>query len=96
MGVVADQCDVIEPILEDIIAMDFQRQRWEGSRGTRQLLAGLIEMIVVKMCITQSMDKISWLQTRTLGHQDRQQSIGSDIERHAEKHIGTPLIELAT
>ena len=47
------------------------------------------------MRIAQRMDKLPGPQPARLGHHHRQQRIGGDVERHAEKRVGTPLIQLA-
>ena len=46
------------------------------------------------MRITQGMHEIARLQVTHLGHHQRQQRIGSNIERHAEEDITAALIQL--
>src|SRR3989344_2406129 len=52
-------------------------------------------MVQINVCISQSMDKFPGFEMCYLGDHHRQKRVGCDIERHAEKHVGRPLIKLS-
>ena len=60
-----------------------------------ELRVYLLQVIHIKMRITQSMNEISRCQPDHLRYHEGQQRVGSDIEWHAKKQIGASLIELA-
>ncbi len=55
----------------------------------------MLEMIEIKMRITQRMDEIARLVAGHLRHHLREQRIRCDIEWHTKKNIGRALIQLA-
>src|SRR5712691_1593363 len=52
-------------------------------------------MILVKMQIAEGVDELTGAQPTDLRDHHREQRIGGDVERHAEKQIGAALIKLA-
>ena len=52
-------------------------------------------MVGINMDIAKRMHEVARLQAAHLGHHHRQQGIGSNVERHAQEYVGTPLIQLA-
>ena len=62
-------------------------QLWQRSRLTRQLFAGLVKMICVKMCITQYMHKLASLKTANSGDHMGQQRIRGNVEGHPQKNM---------
>src|ERR1041384_7448899 len=52
-------------------------------------------MVGVKMQVAESVDKCARLQAADLGDHEREQGIGSDVERHAQEQVGTALVKLA-
>ena len=52
-------------------------------------------MIGVEVQIAAGMDESARFQIANLGHHDRQQGIGSDIEGHTQEQIGAALVKLA-
>ena len=59
----------------------------QGIRLARELQVRLIEVVEVKMGIAKGMDKLTGLVSGDLGNHHRQQSIGSDVERHTQENI---------
>ena len=47
------------------------------------------------MCIAEGVDKVTRFQFANMCYHHEQQCVGSDIEGHAEKHVGAALVELA-
>jgi hypothetical protein len=63
-------------------------------RLARELQSGLLDVIEVKMRVSESVNEFSGLKTAHFGYHHRQQRVRGYIERHAEKDIGRPLIHL--
>ena len=66
----------------------------KGPRFPLQLLFQSIHMIQVDMGITNGVNKIASFSAGCLSHHVSQESIGGDIERHTQTHIGTALVHL--
>ena len=47
------------------------------------------------MGIAEGVDELTGRVARHLGHHLRQQGVGGDVERHAEKDVGAALVELS-
>ena len=89
---VAAQHKIIEAEVENIFDGAIERHGRQGATVAGQLLAGLIEVIRVKMCIAQRVYEITQLEPSHLRDHHCQQRIRRDIERDAEKNICAALI----
>ena len=76
-----------------IISSSFSHRR-EWSRSALQLLSQRCLMVHIHVCIANYMNELTWLVTRDVRQQNRQQRIGRDVERHAQTHIRRPLVHL--
>ena len=47
------------------------------------------------MHIAEGVDELTGLKTTYLRHHQGEKGVRGNVERHAEKHIGTALVELA-
>src|SRR4029077_18248241 len=65
-------------------------------RHSRQLLVDLLEMVGVQVTVAAGPDEFAHLEVALLRQHVREQRIGSDVERHAEKNVGAALVDLAT
>ena len=52
-------------------------------------------MVLVKMQIAEGVDEFAGAKTAHLRDHHREQRVGRDVERHAEKKIGAALVKLA-
>ena len=86
------QSEIVVGKSEYIVNLGIQRHPWQQIWIAQQLLVGLLDMISVKMRIAQCMYEIARLQPCRLRDHQRQQRVGRDVERHAEKYIGAALI----
>ena len=97
MGVVfvADHFNVLvgEPVNVHDLRVEFEC--WEGEWFSRDLETCLLEVVVVEVSITKSVDEHTGLQMAHLGHHVRQQCIGCNVEWNAKKDVGASLVELA-
>ena len=69
-----------------------------GAAGVRlppELQIGLLQMIEVQMAVAARPDELSDLKIALLREHVREQSVGGDIEGHAEQRIGAALVQLA-
>src|ERR1700748_2119239 len=78
-------------ILDIRIELHHRQRVWTAG----QLQFCLFEVVVVQMYITKGVDEFAGFQSAYLCHHQRQQGIGSDVERDAQKSIRTALIQLA-
>src|SRR5690606_40226459 len=95
MRIVAFESEILENEILDPLALGVDDQLGQWTRIAAELQPGLFEMIAVEMGIAQRMDEIADLEPGDLRDHMRQQSIGGDVERHAEERVGRALIELA-
>lgn len=62
---------------------------------TRQLETGLFEVVGVKVEVTKGVDEFARFQAGYMGDHHCQERIRGDVERHAKKQVGAPLVQLA-
>ena len=72
-----------------------QLQRRQRPRRPGQLQPGLLEVVGVQVRVAQGVHELAGPQADHLGHHLGQQGVGGDVERHAEEHVGRPLVQLA-
>ena len=95
MRVVADELEIF--VLESVDVRDL---RVEVHLRERAGLAGelkfrLLEVVGVKVEVPESVDELAGLEAADLRGHEREQSVGCDVEGHAEKEIGAALVKLA-
>ncbi len=95
MRIVAINADVIELEAEQIGHLRVQPQRRQRARFTRQLLAGLFEVVRIQVRVAQRVHEIADAQTGGLRHHVGQQRVAGDVERHAQEDVAAALVELA-
>ena len=52
-------------------------------------------MVGIEVSVTKGMDETAGLKAGHLRHHQGEKGIGGDVERHAEEHVGTALVQLA-
>src|SRR5487761_632312 len=62
-------------------------------RSARELQPRLLEMIDVEMAVAARPDELAGLEAALLREHVGEQRVARDVERHAEEHIGTALVE---
>src|SRR6185369_8918806 len=95
MWIIGIETEILEAESQQVGDFRVDPQGRQRAGGAGKLEAGLLEVIGVNMRITEGMDEFARLITADLGQHQRQQRIGSDIERHAEEDVGAALVELA-
>lgn len=89
MGVIPQDVEILEPIVEDGIGLSLDRQPRQGPRLTRELQRSLLHMVGVEVYITTGPDEVAHFQVTLLSHHVSQQSIAGDVERQAEEFYAT-------
>src|ERR1700730_12576350 len=72
--------------------VNHQPGQWQ--RRTRELQIRLLQVIQVQVGIPTGPDELTGLEVALLGKHMGEQRIAGDVERYAEKHVGTALVEL--
>src|SRR6478735_11904364 len=93
--VVAFERKILVAERENILHIRIDLHHRQRPCRPRQLQPRLFEMVGVEMRVAERVHEIAGLEARHLRHHHRQQRIGSDVEGHAEEHVGRTLIELA-
>lgn len=94
MGSVADQLKVLKDKVLQLLSLRIELHLRQRSGLSSQLELG--QMILIEVQIAKGMNEFPRLQSGDLSHHESEEGVGGDIERDAEKEVGTPLIELAT
>src|SRR5215468_7431550 len=92
---VAFEDEILVSQREQVLRRRIDPHGRQRPRLARELQPRLLEMIQIKMRVAERMDEDFRLETSYLRDGKRQQRVGRDVERHAEKHVGGALIELA-
>ena len=80
---------------ENIAHVRIEFQGRERARLTGKLAVYLLEVVVVNMCVAESVDEIADAEPADLRDHVRKKRVARDIERHAEEQIRAALVELA-
>jgi hypothetical protein len=64
-------------------------------RGPRKLDFHLLEMIAVQMAIAARPHEVADVEVALLRDEMREERVGGDVERHAQKDVAASLIQLA-
>ena len=95
MGIITLQFKIFVMETENVLHLGIDVHPGQGARLARQLQLDLLDVVQINMHITKGMHKFPRLQTTHLRHHHGQQGIRGNVERHAQKRIRTPLVELA-
>jgi len=79
---------------ENIAHVRIELQGRERARLAGKLAGDLLEVVVVNMCVAESVDEIADAEPADLRDHVRKKRIARDIERHAEEQIRAALVEL--
>ena len=95
MGVVALQREVIVAEILQGFHGGIEQHPGKWAWFTRELLAGLIEVVHVEVEVAEGVDELLGLQSADLRDHHRKEGVGGDIEGDTKEEIGTALVELA-
>src|ERR1035441_2589849 len=93
--VVADDFKILVFEIVNVLHRRIQFNLRQWARLARQLQLSLLDVICVKMQVTERVDEIARFQSADLRDHQREQRVAGDVEGHAEKNIRAALIELA-
>lgn len=94
IGIVVHQFKIFVPEAKNIFHIGIYFHIGQRSRLTRKLQFHLFQVVQVDVGITEGVNEFTLLKSRHLGHHLQQQGVRGNIERHAQKYVGTPLVEL--
>ena len=80
--------------IEDVLNVRVEPHCRQMAWFARKLQLHLLYMVEIYVRVACGMDEVAWLQSRNLRHHHQQQGIRRDVERYAEKRIGTALVKL--
>ena len=95
MAAVVAQFEVLEPEIEQRAHLRIQPHFRQRIGRAGELGLYLIQVVQIQVRIAQGVNERSRAQIADLGNHQGQQGIGGDVEGHAQKHVGTALVELA-
>lgn len=95
MGVVIHDLEIVVRIVVDGGWLATDDQTRQGRRLAPELLPDLVQMIQINMAIAAGPYEFPRLQFALLGEHVRQDGIGRNIERQAQKTVHASLVELA-
>src|SRR5258705_8263329 len=93
--VVVLESEVLVLELEEVVDGRVELHFGLTARAARELLASLVEVIEVEMGVAESVHQFAGLEAADLRDHPGEQRVGSDVERHAEKHVRAALVHLA-
>ncbi len=95
MGVVVDQCEVLLTEIMDRTDCRIDFHARKRPRHPIELCLHLSQVVAVNMRVPERVNELPGLQAANLRHHQGEQAVGGDVEGHAEKKVGTALVELA-
>src|SRR6266446_6091327 len=93
--VVSLEVEILVAEIEDVPYRRVEPHARQRPRRARELLSRLLQMVEVEVRIAEGMHEFARLQPTYLRNHQREQRIGSDVERHAEENVGAALVHLA-
>ena len=95
MRIIVFESEVVEVETKNIVDFGIDAHSWQRSRVARELQVALLDVVIVDVCIAESVHKVARTEAANLCHHHGEERIRSDIERHTEEDVGRALIELA-
>ena len=96
MGVVALEREILEDEILEAAALGIQDHAGEGTALAGELLAGLVEVVVVKVEVAEGVDEVARAEVADLRDHHGEERVGGDVEGHAEEEVRAALVKLAT
>ena len=95
MGIVIHDLEILVRVFVDRGRLPVDDETRQGPRFALELLPDLIQMVPINVAIPAGPYEFPRLQVALFGEHVRQDRIGRDIERQAQKTVHAPLVELA-
>ncbi len=94
MRVVAFEFKILELEIKDAFDFAIDDEARRLARGAGELGFHLLHMVGIDMRVAHGVNELPRFIARHMGEHFQQQRVGSDVEGHAEEHIGGALVEL--
>src|SRR5688572_12242692 len=95
MWVVLGQHEIFETEIVNAFPPGIQLHPRERSEVAGELLARLVEMVLVEVQVAEGVDEFAGGKIANLRHHHGEERIGGDVEGNAEEQVGAALIKLA-
>lgn len=95
MRLVSHQFEVFVFEIEDIGHFRIEFHLGQGKGLSAELQFYLVQVVEVDVRITEGMDELAGMQTRSLCHHHGEQGVGCNVERYTEENITAALVHLA-
>src|SRR5688572_5050099 len=95
MRVVLGQHEIFETEIVNAFHPGIQLHPRERSEVAGELLARLVEMVLIQVQVAESVNEFAGAKVAHLRHHHGKERVGGDVEGNAEKQVGTALIKLA-
>lgn len=95
MRLVADDLEIVINETIDVPLGRIDRDLWEGAGQAAKLFPEGVDMVGVNVGVSDGVDKVPRLETAHVSNHVGKESIGRDIERYSQAHIGAALVHLA-
>ena len=95
MRVVVVETEIFELEFENVVNLRIYPHCGQRPRVASELQLHLLKVIVIYVQIAESVDELAQLQMADLRNHHCQERIRRNVERHAQKGVGTALVELA-
>jgi hypothetical protein len=92
---VVQHLEVFKLVVKDGGWLAFDIQCGIGKRFTAELQRHLLVVVAVNVAVTARPDEVAHVQVALLRHHVGQQGVAGNVEGHAQKNIGTALVQLA-
>lgn len=94
VGGVVEEGEVVVVEVEDAFDRWVQLHCGKMAGFAGELEGDLLVVVAVDVGIAEGVDECAGLEASDLGDHHEKKCVGSDVERHAKKDVGTALIEL--
>ena len=81
--------------MEDVLAAIFNDHARQGAGLALELLLQRGDMVLVDVNIASGPDELPGLQIADLGQHHGEEAVACNVERYAQAHVATALVELA-
>ncbi len=95
MALVVQHFEVFVFVIKDGSGASLDVQGGVRKRFAAELQRHLFAVVAVNVAVTAGPDEVAYIQVALLRHHVGEQGVAGNVERHAQKDIGTALVKLA-
>jgi hypothetical protein len=95
VALVVKHLKIFKLVVEDGIRLALDVKRGVGKWLAAELQGHLLMVVAVNVAVAAGPDEVTHIQVTLLGHHVGEQGVAGDVEGHAQKDVGTALVQLA-